>query len=199
MSADSRIQFICVACNAVLKAKPEMVGKSGTCPECGSPLAVPPPDKPPSKSPGPPATERQKEYARALGIEFADNVTRREISELLDRAVAAQVEERYQRLDELSHRESEAWQKMREEVLAEIDAEDCRLSKAEPSKIVETLSDRGFASILITIPWDDIEDFHDLRGVTGQIEFCDDMTQDDMEAVIRSYAYDIMKRNGLIS
>jgi hypothetical protein len=199
MSAESRIEFACIACNAVLKAKPEMAGKSGTCPKCGSPVAVPAPDKPPSKSPGPPATERQKEYARALDIEFAETVTRREMGDLIDGAVVAREQERYQHLDDLSNRESEAWQKMREEVLAEIDAEDCRVSKAEPSRIIEALSERGFATILITIPWDAIEDFHHLRGVKFEIAFCDGMTQDDMEAVIESYAYDIFKRKGLMS
>jgi hypothetical protein len=197
MSGESPIQFTCDACNAALKAKPDLGGKSGVCPKCGSPVAVPGPEKPPPRRPAPLATERQKEYARELGIDSPEGITRREISELIDCAVASRVEERYRRLDDLGRRESEASQRMCQEVLAELDAEDCRLSKAEPSQIAEALSKRGFAVIVITMPWDDIVDFHDLAGVKANIAFCDDMTQDDMEATLEQAALWVRKRNRL--
>lgn len=144
------------------------------------------------------ATSRQKEFARELGIEFPDEITRGEISKLIDVALAASDEKRYQRLDELSDRESDAWRKIRAEVLAEVDAEDCRLSKAEPKQIVEALSERGVVAILITMPWDDIEGFDDLTGVQLRVSFNDDMKLDDVDAVILQYAANVMRRKGII-
>lgn len=119
-----------------------------------------------------------------LGIGFSANINRRDISKLIDAAIVKQDDERYKRLDDLSDRESEAWKEMRKEVLAEIDAEDCRLSKAMPSQIVEALSDRGLAAILITMPSDDIIDFDDLTGVKVDISFSDEMTQENMESAM---------------
>jgi hypothetical protein len=143
------------------------------------------------------ATERQKEYARSLGIDFNERITRAEISKLIDDAEKAQIEKRYQVLDDLEQRESEAWEKMRAQVLAEIDPEDCPLSKADTSQIVESLSKRRLAAILITIPWDSVHDFDDLRGTTFQISFADDMTLDEVEKVIISSAMTIMEQKGM--
>jgi len=146
---------------------------------------------------GRPATERQREYARELGIEFTDNITRDEISKLIDAAQTAEEDERWNRLNELNDRESAARNELREEVLAEIDSEGCRLSKATPAQIVQALSDRELATILITMPWKQIKDFENLRGVESEISFSDEMTIEDVESVIMTYAGEIMKRKGI--
>lgn len=144
------------------------------------------------------ATECQREYARQLGIAFSDEITRAEIGKLIDEAVNRRDENRYQELDELEQRESDAWQIMRTEVLAEIDAdpEDCRLSKAETSQIVEELSRRGLAAVLITMPWNDFY-IEDWVGVGFTTSFSDDMLLDDAGEVIKSAALTFWKRDGI--
>ena len=86
---------------------------------------------------------------------------------------------------------------MRVEVLAEIDAEDCRLSKAEPEQIVAALSERGLAAILFTFPTDAI---YDLGEPGIKIEFStsfnDEMALDDVEKFVKEYALFIWKRDG---
>ncbi len=151
-----------------------------------------------SRNSGPLATERQKEYARQLGIEFSDQITLAEMSKLIDAAVNRQTEQRYEELGELERREGNAWESMRVEVLAEIDAEDCRLSKAEPEQIVAALAERGLAAILFTFPTDTI---YDLGEPGIKIEFStsfnDGMTLDDVEKFIKEYALFIWKRDGM--
>jgi len=145
------------------------------------------------------ATERQKEYARALGIVYDDTITRDEISRLIDEAQVAEDAARWQRLNELNDRKSDAWNEMRKAVLAEIDADDCRLSKATPAQMVRVLSDEhDLATVLITMPWSQIKDFENLRGVESLISFSDAMSMDDVESVIMTYAATIMKRKGII-
>jgi hypothetical protein len=82
-----------------LKAKPDLAGKTVHCPKCGSAINVPNPmgkssEDPPTteltsvkKSDIPPATEKQKDYVRKLGITFPENVDRRTISSLVDQAL----------------------------------------------------------------------------------------------------------------
>jgi hypothetical protein len=134
MNTQPRLQTTCGVCNAVLKAKPDLVGKRARCPKCGNAIEIPKPDKCPPKARGPLATDRRKEYARSLGIKVPDDMTRREVGKLIDEAVAARDEQRIQRLDDLTRRESEAWQKMRREIPSETDADNCGLSKADASK-----------------------------------------------------------------
>jgi len=132
MNARLPMRITCSACNAVLKAKPELAGKHTKCPKCGAAIEIPvlTPQEP-RRNP-PLATQRQKEYAQRLGVAFPPNVTRAEISKLIDEAVTKRDDERFERLDDLSRRKIQAYEQMRQQVLAEVDAEDCRLSKAEP-------------------------------------------------------------------
>lgn len=144
------------------------------------------------------ATARQKEYAQSLGIEFSDDITVETMSKLIQDAVDKRDEDYYEKLDEMEQRGSDAWKKMREEVLAEIDEQDCRLSKATPSQMVTELSEqRDLAAVLLTLPWDGIEDFGNLTGKSLNISFGDDMTLEDVEDLIMSCAGEIMKKRGL--
>lgn len=194
MTAESTTTITCSNCGAVLKAKAEWAGKRAKCSKCGEAIEIPAPEKPKAQDNIPLATERQKEFARSLDIQFSDKINRRDISKLIDSAVKKDDGERYKRLDDLGDRESQAWGEMRKEVIAEIDAEDCRISRATPSQIVEALSDRGLAAILITMPLDDIVDFDDLTGVKAELSFSDEMTQDDMESALLVFAGHIMNR-----
>jgi len=197
MPDETRIQITCSACKAVLNAKAELAGKRAKCPKCGASVEIPTPSAPEPEKRVRLATERQKEYARSLGIVFREDISRTEISRQIDEAVTKRDDERFARLHELSRRESEARKQMREEVLAELDEEDCRLSRAEPSQMIEALSERGLAAVLITMPWDEIEGFDNLENVSAQMSCSDGMTEDDMQSVIMTYGFLFMKRKGM--
>jgi|GEM_PF-2473693 len=194
--ADTTFRIECSHCNTSLKVKKELAGRKGKCPKCGTKIVIPIPldESPETSPPIPPATERQKEFASSLGIEFAPDINRREISVLLDRAVQARDDERFDLLQKLDQKEGKHWEEMKQQVIAEMDADDLPLSKAPIGRITEALDDRGLASILIAIPWDDIVDFDDLAGANVQISFGDMMQQEDMEAVVMQIAANIMKR-----
>jgi len=198
VTPESSIRVKCSNCNAVLKAKVEWAGKQAKCPKCNATIEVHVSGQ--SCPPRPPllATEKQKDYAISLGISFPETISRRDISKLIDEAVVALDEKRFERLDEIDRRETQARNEIRQEILEEIDADDCRLSKATTEQIVEELSERGLAAILITMQWDDIQDFHVLSGTRAEIAFSDDMTQEDVEATIMTLAGDQMKRKGII-
>lgn len=178
------MKVICGSCGVNLKARDELAGKTAKCPKCGSAVEVPTARPRPTKGNVPRATERQKEYATELGIDFSPDIDRRAISELIDVAVQKRDDERYDKLEELSDRESQAWKEMRESVLEEIDEEDCRLSRAQPSQMIEELSNRGRCSVLITFDFDDVSDFGDLTGAHFQVQFSDDMEKSDMQSIL---------------
>jgi hypothetical protein len=172
---------------ARLQAKAEVAGKTAKCPTCGESIEIPVAPAPSQKKPVPLATERQKEYATELGIDFPPEISRRELSALIDDAVQKQDEEGYERLEELGKRESEAWQQMREAVLKEIDEEDCRLSAAQPQQIVDELGNRNLGAILI---WFDIDDIDRLiksaEGVNFTVSFADIMSETEMRAALNT-------------
>lgn len=145
-----------------------------------------------------PATEKQKDYARSLGIEFADDASRPEMSKLIDAAVERRDSERFEKLHAIDALEIDVRDELRKEILAEIDAEDYRLSVATAQQIVQALSDRGHASILIQMPWDDIEDFKKLSGLSSDVSFPVEMTLENVEDVIKTYAISILKRDGVL-
>jgi len=196
------IQLVCSGCNAKITAKDKLAGKRVKCPKCQTVLDIPvaevedlSPTPQETSKPIPPATDRQKEYALSLGIEFAPDINRREISELINEAVEKRDEERFRKLEELSDRESEAWNEIRREVLAQIDEEDCRLSKATPMQIVEELGTRGQGAVLITFELDEVEDFENLTGMHFVVSFSDDtMTEDEVMMVLGTLGYSAFEK-----
>jgi hypothetical protein len=160
------ITVTCPSCKAKFAAPEEAAGKTAHCPKCGSPIPVPAP-------PRPLATEKQKDYARELGISFPENVDRKTISKLIDQAVAKRDDERFDRLNQLERREAAA-------------AEGLRLVDATTDEIVKALTDRGMIAIVISR--DAIEDFDQMEGVPMTLAYTDDMTQHDMESVILAVA-----------
>ncbi|MEX2091133.1 MAG: hypothetical protein WD971_00575 [Pirellulales bacterium] len=180
------MKVICKSCGVNLKAPEQLAGKTAKCPKCGSPVHVP--DAPPLRANNariPPATERQKEYASELGIEFPPDIDRRAISKLIDAAVEKRDDERFERLMELGDRESEAWRQMREAVLKEIDEEDCRLSVARPQQMVDDLANRNLGAILV---WFDIDNVDDLvahaKGVNFTATFADIITASEVRSIL---------------
>jgi len=176
------INFECFSCHTKLKAKDSVAGKKIKCPKCGVVVEIPavePPDKPAPL----PATEKQKDYALSLGIKFSPDITKSEISKLLDIAVEKQTDERYEKLDKIRDREYEAYEEIKKEVLEEIDEEDCRLSKATDEQILEKFEEQDLGAILITFPIDDF-DFDDLAGLRFSIGTSNNLSTEEMKKVI---------------
>lgn len=175
------IEFQCSGCQVKLKAKDSVSGKQIKCPKCSALIKIP--TNSPPKPISPPATQKQKDYALSLGIQFQPDITKSEISKLLDMKVGNQIEERYKRLDDLTIRESKAYDKMKEEILADLDVDECRLSTANESQVMEKYEEQDFGAILIKFPIDDFdpEDFSKL-GV--DVSFTDNLSGEDMSKIL---------------
>lgn len=142
-----------------------------------------------------PATERQKEYAVALGVVFQPDITRRELSKLIDAAIEKREDERFKRLDALESRERQAKAQLREEILAELDSDDCRLSRATAQQMVDELARRDLGAVLVTFQQADVEDFERLFGVEFTMVFPEDaMTETDMRLVLMTLGMGLLQR-----
>jgi hypothetical protein len=120
-----------------------------------------------------------------LGIDFPPDINRRDISHLIDTAVEKRDNGRFERLNELGDRESDAWREMREAVLKEIDEEDCRLSAATPQQMVDELADRNLGAILIWFDPDDVDGLvRHVKGVKFTATFADLISASDARAVL---------------
>jgi DNA-directed RNA polymerase subunit M/transcription elongation factor TFIIS len=184
------ITVSCPSCGSSLHVKSKFAGKSGECPKCRAKIRIPmdsaeaveskpvqPIPKPVKKSDVPPATDRQKEYARTLGIDFPDDIDRREISKLIDAA-------QDQRLDDLAkveEREGNVYEKLRKEIAAEMYRDDTPVSKATPNDMVNALEAQGFAAIILTLNPRDVGN----ENATASIVFGDgNMTEEDMRETL---------------
>ncbi len=185
------IKFECFSCHTKLKAKDSVAGKNIKCPKCGVVVEIPavePPDKPaplptPDKPAPLPATEKQKDYALSLGIKFSPDITKSEISKLLDIKVGDQIDERYKRLDDLTNRESKAYDEMKEEILANLDVDECMLSTATESQVMEKYEEQDLGAILITFPINDF-DPNNLDGLGLGVNFTDNISEEDMKKIL---------------
>ena len=84
----------------------------------------------------------------------------------------------------MSERESSAYEELREQVVHDLDDEDCRLSKATHDQIVQELCDRGEGAILISFDPRGI-DFDELKGKTQfTLSFSDNLSEADVCAVV---------------
>ncbi len=187
------MNIICSGCQTKLKVGDTLAGKRGKCPKCGAILEIPTAHAVETDSNTELATEHQKEYAKALGIEFPPNISKKQISQLIGEAVQHKDEERFEKLEELSNRESKAWQEMREQVLAEIDEEDCRLSKAKPEQIVEELGSRDLGAVLILFERDEA-DFENIKGTKLDVFRSDNLTETEMCTVLVGIGYEAAKK-----
>ncbi len=145
-----RISFSCSACGAALSVPSEKTGAKGKCPKCGGIMQAPQSaaataheerkegftDNPPTEKQlayaYSLATDRQKAYAASLGIQFAENVTKGEISRLID-----------------------AEQDRRLEKMNIINGSEVLLSKATPKDMVDEITLRHQGSgVAIMVIWD---------------------------------------------
>lgn len=167
------ISVTCQSCETTFDAADDSAGAPAHCPKCGSATVV---LNQSSKKGIPLATERQKEYARELGIDFPENINRREISNLIDETVAKSEEERYRRLDELERREAAF-------------AESVSVAHASTSQMIEALENRGALAVLITLdPPNGVLDFTNVVGLKLSIESTNGLDRHDMESAILAAA-----------
>lgn len=171
------INFECTSCKSMLKAKPKLAGMSLSCPKCSAPITVPvqessPPAEPVKKAP--PATEKQMDYARSLGIDFPEDIDRRSISQLIEMALDAQ--------------------NQRERQLAEEDEEDPRISVATTEQILDGLAERDIGAILITFEYGVLSGVDDLTGEKFEINSTDDIDGDDLKTILSSLGVAMMRR-----
>ena len=191
----TRHTIACPKCNAALHVDDEHVGKQGRCRACGTSFVIPQPCDPSPNDvrvPKPrrlPATERQKAFARDLGIQFDESIDRNSLSKLIAAAQERENTERFEQLERLGDRESEAYRQIREEILLEVDKDDPRLSKATSVEIMNALGKQGIGAILVTFKGEDARDLASgLKGVNigVNISWTDDwLTEGDMREVLK--------------
>jgi predicted Zn finger-like uncharacterized protein len=169
------IEGNCPACEATFKVEDKFAGRRAKCAKCSTVFVIPtflekmqPPIPEPPQT-GPLATERQKEYARSLGVSFDEGIDRRTISKLIDSAVQAQQDERQRELDELQSREGEAYLKLREEIENELDEDNPRVSNATAQQMADALGEAGTAAILLTFDPDVLDEE---GAILGNVSVC---------------------------
>jgi hypothetical protein len=200
------IAVTCSSCRASFHVKSQFAGKSGQCPKCGAVIHVPidlvlDTEQPKSvnstkaekqtptakKSGAPPATERQKDYARSLDIDFPEDIDRREISKLIE---AAQ-DQRQDNVAKVEQREGKVYQELRKEIEAEIYGDDKPLSKATPGEMATALENQGFAVIILTFNPEDIGK----EDAKASIAYGDgNMSEEDMRETLMRLGNAVMAR-----
>lgn len=185
------VSTACPHCDAKLKVKAEKIGKTATCPGCQQLIKIE--VLTPTVAPIPalrlsgsdlPATEKQKQFATSLGCEFSDSITRGEISSLIERGKERQEQGRYESMVALQNREQSAIAAVRTELLQEM-SDDPQVSMATVRQMVDSLDDQNLAAILITMPFDQIDEFHALNGVDVRITSSNSMSDSEVVSVLQ--------------
>jgi len=139
------IQVTCSGCGATFNVDEKHIGKTGKCAKCGNRVPIvpvldeeeeeplvthvelpplpPKPNRPPRR-----ASEKQKAYAADLGIVFDENITSREISKLINAALA--------REDGIDYGEIQIEKYLK------------TLNKCEPSDMVDAMQKRGMCAFM---------------------------------------------------
>jgi DNA-directed RNA polymerase subunit RPC12/RpoP len=183
----SRISVICKKCGAKFSASRRAEGQKLKCLKCESAILI--------AESGPPATQKQKEFAKDLGIEFNESVSKAEMTRLITAALAQADEDQRLQLAALDAREKAAAERKAKKA----GTEGVNLATASPEQMVEEMAARGLAAFMVAIPWKNVrDDFKSLVGVPFSVYFSDEMSQEDVEDVIGAYASTILKRKGLL-
>jgi aspartate aminotransferase-like enzyme len=168
------------------------------CPGCSTKIVVPPPpteENSPSKSKAvPPATEKQKQFATELGVEFPDSIDRRAISELIDAALQKQDEERFDRLNALQNNENNVREEIRAEIMAECDEDDPRVSTVTTEQLMEAYAMRDKGAILISFEYGVLSGIEDSKGEKFDINSTDDLEPDDIKRIITMLGMALMRQ-----
>ena len=196
------VEAVCRKCSARLRVRSEIIDRNPRCPKCNETIfdqtaAIA--KNVVAKSTGKtdlPATEKQIEYAESLGCQFSKPITRAAISELIDSQLAINDARRTEVIERLQNRESEAVEAVRRELLEEM-ADDPQVSKATPRQMIDSLDAQGFAAVLITMPFDQIDSFEDLRGVPTQMSSSEEMSSQESAHVLMGVAQALYKKYSL--
>lgn len=107
-------------------------------------------------SPNRPATDRQKEFATSLSVSFHPEISRSEISKLIDTAIDARDEKRLEQMFADGDREREA----RALLIAEMESDgNIWLHNATPTQMLDELEGRVIATLLISMKPDGVSTF----------------------------------------
>jgi hypothetical protein len=82
----------CNHCKSSLKIKDEYAGKVGICPKCGNAIRIATSNEETQRGLPRPATQEQKDQARAMGIAFDERVTYKDLQTKIEEALEAQTE-----------------------------------------------------------------------------------------------------------
>lgn len=86
------ILIFCSKCGASLRVKDECAGQVGICPKCKGPIFIASPADETVLSLPRPATQAQKEQARALRIEFDEHISYKDLNHKIDEALESETE-----------------------------------------------------------------------------------------------------------
>jgi len=175
----AKISFPCDGCGSVLSVPDDKAGKQGKCPKCGTIVEVPKPPPQPVTAGPKLATERQINYAVSLGIECRPGMTSKDLSKL----ITAVEDKRLEKMNELNDRESETYARIQAEVLAQVDEEDCRLSKATPQQMADEFPRRNPYLVAIVLVLDcSSPETHEMGKVT--IKYSGNITETNAKTTL---------------
>lgn len=182
---DDLIRFKCKHCKNTIKAKPKYAGKKISCPGCQQAIRVPSVEaatdsekkkkaEKPSKSErddstvilrnSPVATEAQKREGKKLGIKFKEDVSARELSELIE------------------------WEKKNraQRIKAAKNKLEAMLAELTPMEFMEEMLVRRQTGVLLLIDADELSgDLENLPNCTAQIFTTDDLPESDVPAMLQ--------------
>jgi endogenous inhibitor of DNA gyrase (YacG/DUF329 family) len=146
--AEERIKCKCPNCGVTGMMKRERTSSPIKCPKCNVIGVFSSEEKPVD-----PATQKQKDFADNLGIAYPDDISKSEISVLIDAALENEQQQ-------MADKESQAYADIKEEILSEIGAEE----------MLAIFQERNENAIIITFDdEDDIEDMDINMGYTDNI------------------------------
>ncbi len=211
MGTSARYIVACPQCGVLLKVKERMLGHHARCPSCRSRITVPETGLDPNSvdlatvqttelqtadttelrkltrrtATGrvPPATDRQKEFARSLNCQFADDISFGEIADLIDAALLKKRERDTAERDAFLTMQARAYDVIRRELLEEL-ADDPQVSTASPRQMVDALGQRQLTSVLITLPVENIQALRDFRDATPEITASRHVTDTDISRIL---------------
>jgi hypothetical protein len=90
--ANVAILIFCSGCGASLRVKDQCAGQVGICPKCKGPIFIASSDEETVLALPRPATQAQKEQARAMGIGFDEHISYKQLNRMIDEALESETE-----------------------------------------------------------------------------------------------------------
>ena len=211
MGTSVKYVVACPECGVRLKVKARMLGHSARCPKCCRRISVPETglDRDSTDLASinttelqtadttelrkltrravtgrvPPATARQKEFARSLDCRFADDISAEEIADLIDAALLKNREQDQAQRDKFLTMQAKSYDLIRRELQEEL-IDDPQVSTASPRQMVDALGQRRMTSVLITLPVEDVRTLRDFEDTTPEITASRHVTDQDVGRII---------------